>query len=273
VSKPRRRRARATAAAALFLIALVALSWFSDRFTVSIGLRPSGLAVMHYESARNQATSIVLSDGTTVSLDADSSLDVAFAKHERLVTMRRGQAFFVVARNPSRPFVVQAGDRRVTAVGTQFQVRLDPDRFDVVLAEGKVSIERAPSSLLDSLTRRSARIELQPDQRLSIVADQPAEITHVNAEKLTSWRRGWLVFDDDTLATAVSALNRYATSPIVIFDESVEQMRLSGVFHVDQPDRFVALIQELLPVRAVRGPDGETQLLRVSPPGHAASAH
>jgi transmembrane sensor len=74
-----------------------------------------------------------------------------------------------------------------------------------------------------------------------------------------------VVFEDETVGNAVAELNHYSEHSIVVPDESVRQLRLSGVFRVGQPDRFASIIQELLPVRAVRGAHGETLLVRTEP--------
>ena len=190
LSRPRRWRALA-AVGAVCLAGLAAVLWCNDRFTVSLGLRPTGTAAVHYESAPHEPSSITMADGTIASLDADSAADVSYSATQRLETLRRGRAFFDVAKNPNRPFIVEAADRRVTALGTRFQVRLDPGKLEVVLAEGSVTVERSSSSSWFDLSMfRDEPVVLRPDQRLSAVAGESLEITQVDADKLTSWRRG-----------------------------------------------------------------------------------
>jgi transmembrane sensor len=186
ISRPRRWRALA-AVGAVCLAGLAALFWSTDRFTVSIGLRPTDVAAVHYESAYHEPSSITFEDGTIAFLDADSAADVSYSETRRLVTLRRGRAFFDVAKNPSRPFIVAAADRRVTALGTRFQVRLGPGQMEVVLLEGSVSVEPSNSWFDFSMLRR-APVMLRPGQRLSAVAGEPLEITLVDADALTSWR-------------------------------------------------------------------------------------
>jgi transmembrane sensor len=222
-------------------------------------------ATEQYSTARNERSTVTLSDGTVVTLNLGTTLDVAFTEAGRFVRITRGQAFFEVAKNPHRPFVVAAADRRVTALGTQFDVRLDPDRIEVVLLEGKVAVDHTSPSLLERLNFRNSHVVLKPGERLVAALGEPVSVTATNAQRATSWRQGWVVFENETVGNAVAELNRYADRPLTVPEESVRALRLSGVFRVGQPDRFAAIIQELLPIRAVDGPHGQTLLIRTEP--------
>ncbi len=226
-----------------------------------------------YSTAHNERSTVTLSDGTVVTLNLGTTLDVAFTPAERFVRITQGQAFFEVAKNPHRPFVVAAADRRVTALGTQFDVRLDPDRVEVVLLEGKVSVDHDSPTMLERLNIRKAHVELKPGEKLVAALGEPVTVTDTNAQRVTSWRQGWVVFENETVGNAVAELNRYADHPLTVSDESVRNLRLSGVFRVGQPDRFAAIIQELLPVKAVEGTHGETALIRADLDSSAAPQH
>ena len=216
---------------------------------------------------------MTLSDGTVVTLNLGTTLNIAFTPAERFVRITQGQAFFEVAKIPHRPFVVAAADRRVTALGTQFDVRLDPNRVEVVLLEGKVSVDHTSPTMLERLDIRPSHVELKPGEKLVAALGEPVTVTDTNAQRVTTWRQGWVVFDNDTLGNAVAELNRYADHPISVPEKSVQNLRLSGVFRVGQPDRFAAIIQELLPVKSVEGVHGETLLIRTAPDPGAAAQH
>ena len=226
-----------------------------------------------YSTVHNERSIVTLSDGTVVTLNLGTTLYVTFTPAERFVRITQGQAFFEVAKNPHRPFVVAAADRRVTALGTQFDVRLDPDRVEVVLLEGKVSVDHTSPTMLERLDIRPSHVELKPGEKLVAALGEPVTVTRTNAQRVTSWHQGWVVFDNDTLGNAVAELNRYADHPISVPEESVRNLRLSGVFRVGQPDRFAAIIQELLPVKAVEGTHGETQLISAAPDPNVAPQH
>ena len=263
------------AAVFVAVVGMVYLStndFMTSRREVSAVPASSAIAMAgeRYSTARNERSTVTLSDGTVVTLNLGTILDVGFTPAERFVRITQGQAFFDVARNPHRPFVVAAADRRVTALGTQFDVRLDPDRIEVVLLEGKVAVDPAAPSMLEKLNIRKSHVELRPGQKLVAALGEPVAVTDTNAQRATSWRQGWVVFENETVGNAVAELNRYADRPLNVPDESVRNLRLSGVFRVGQPDRFAAIIQELLPVKAMQGTHGETLLIRAEP-GAAAS--
>ncbi|HEY2533529.1 MAG TPA: FecR domain-containing protein [Xanthobacteraceae bacterium] len=205
----------------------------------------------HFASTQNDRSQVTLSDGSVVSLNWGSAIDVTFSDTERRIMLRRGEAFFAVAKNPKRPFIVDAGDRRIAALGTQFEVRLDRDRVEVVLLEGKVSVKD---------TGHNEQSSLLPNERLVAVRGAATLITQVNAQKQTSWRQGWLEFENDTLADAIAEFNRYSPQPIMLADPKVGALRISGVFHLSPPQRFAALVQELLPVKVDQDSEGRTQL-------------
>jgi transmembrane sensor len=262
----------AVAAASVACIAWLAATVVntSRQTSTPVTANPSATAPGEkYVTARNERSTVTLSDGTVVTLNLDTELDVAFTPAERLVRIAHGQAFFEVAKNPKRPFVVAAADRRISALGTQFDVRLDPDRVEVVLLEGRVAIDHISPSMLERLNIRSAHVELQPGQKLVAAMGEKVSVTGTNAQRATSWRQGWVVFEDETVGDAVAELNRYSEHPIVVPDESVRRLRLSGVFKVGQPDRFASIIQELLPVKATQGSEGETVLISNAPAANA----
>ena len=214
-----------------------------------------------HTTAGNERSTITLSDGSIVTLNRDTALDVAFTPSERKVRITHGQAFFEVAKNPNRPFVVAVADRTVTALGTQFDVRLDPDRIEIILVEGKVAVDHTDPSLLERLSIRKSRLELRPGEKLVAALGEPVAITAIDARSNTSWRQGWVTFENESVVDVVAELNRYSDRQLVVPDDSVRNMRLSGVFRVGQPDRFAAIIQELLPIKAVQGSHGETLLI------------
>jgi transmembrane sensor len=214
-----------------------------------------------YVTGHNQRSTVTLPDGTRVYMNLDTGLDVDFSTAERLIHLTRGQAFFEVAKDRHRPFIVAASDREIQALGTKFDVRLDPDRVEVVLLEGRVSVDRSRPSWLDKVFDGPMHVELQPDQRLVAAVGKPPEIMATNAAQAISWREGWIVFEDETIEQAIREFNRYSAQSIVVADEAVKRLRFSGVFRIGEPERFATTIQELMPVAVERGVHGETVLV------------
>jgi transmembrane sensor len=261
---------RAATLAAAILVAVGISGFLGYRVAVPrltrVEISPASPTATHYATAHNQRSTISLSDGTLVSMNLDTVIDSDFASGKRLVRLLRGQAFFAVAKDKAHPFIVFAGDRQIRALGTQFDVRLDPNRIEVVLVEGRVNVERGAETALDRLTRRQTHVEMTPGQRLVAMLGEAATVTETDAAQATSWREGWVTFQDESLESAIAELNRYSARPIVAEGAAVKQLRLSGVFRIGEPERFGALIEEVLPVTAEPGPAGEIRLLpKVSP--------
>src|SRR5690606_6140981 len=140
-------RGRTTRRAVVAGIAALVLSLGGVAFLrQSEGPRP--LATQAFRTVVGQQEAVTLPDGSTVTLNTDTRVRTVADSEKRLVYLDRGQAFFQVAKDPRRPFVVTAGGRTVTAVGTAFDVRVDEGTFRVVLVEGRVRVEAArPASV------------------------------------------------------------------------------------------------------------------------------
>jgi len=107
--------------------------------------QPAVPSPTHYATAIGERAAISLPDGSTATLDTHSSLDVLYSETERGIRLLSGQALFEVAKHRTPPFQVYAAGRRITAVGTTFNVRLDGQRLRVALIEGKVRVATSPT--------------------------------------------------------------------------------------------------------------------------------
>jgi transmembrane sensor len=206
-----------------------------------------------------ERSSIVLSDGSTVVLNTASRIRIAFDPQLRRVQLLAGQAWFEVAKNQPRPFIVEAGDRKVTAHGTAFDVRLeDQDRVQVTLLEGRVSVEAVNGS--SAGPNIGDREDLLPGDQLVIGAARTPIKRKTDVAKATSWREGQIIFDDDTLATAVAEVNRYSTKKIVLADARLASLRMSGVFIAGHSDSFLETVTGHFPIRATLNSAGQLVL-------------
>jgi transmembrane sensor len=212
-----------------------------------------------YQTPVGGLRQLQLADGTQVELNTDTALNVRFTDGVRRVELIRGQAFFEVAHDATAPFIVSAGDTEVRAIGTRFDVRLEPHRVKVVLAEGKVSVSERGA--------RSAQWMLSPGQAVTTDGSgDPAEPVGADVALETGWRTGRLTFRDTPLADAVREINRYSRNKIVLGPGAPLDGRVNGVFPVAQPDDFVAAMTTLYGLREERRLDGKTELRGPEPP-------
>lgn len=189
-----------------------------------------------------------LPDGSTATLDAMTELRTAFSLRTRNLELVRGEAFFDVAHDADRPFVVHADDYHVIAVGTRFDVRRDdPGHLRVVVTRGLVRLQPTGEA-----TRPPS---LLPAGSIALVADGDLTITHVpldEARERLSWRDGHAVFHGTPLAEALREFNRYNARQIVLDDPALGELRVGGNFRLDNGEAFVRLMQQVFPLRAAQ---------------------
>lgn len=203
-----------------------------------------------FRTAVGERSNITLSDGSSVVLNTNSRVEIRFTPEQRNVRLLAGQAWFQVAKNPSRPFVVEAGNRRVTALGTAFDVRLDShDSVQVTLAEGKVSVEPILSPLARLISAPPMPELLVAGEALIASDDAPVEKRKADVAKVVSWRQGQVVFDNDTLEEAIAEINRYSATRIELADPALGQLRVSGVFKAGHSESFVETVTGHYPLQ------------------------
>jgi len=208
-----------------------------------------------FSTAVGERSTFRLADNSVVTLSTDSAVRVNHWAKERRLTLVRGQAFFQVAKDPTRPFVVAAGDKRVTAVGTAFDVRMEPGKLSVTLVEGRVRIAAdAPQG--------ERRVEMSAGSRF--VAADPAEwlISSVDTAKESAWLKGRLVFDGEPLSAVVAEMNRFSDRKLSLSDPALGATPVSGVFKTGQIDAFVAALKTYGLADVGRADDKQVELVR-----------
>lgn len=239
--RPRQRRRAAMAAAASLLAVTTGWAMMDSGVLhdIGIGSTPHQDHGPIYRTAHGERSTIRLEDGSVVTLDTDSEVRVQEMAAERAVELVRGRAHFVVAKDKTRPFSVAAGDKRVAALGTAFDVRLDDrDEVIVTLVEGRVRIEE--KSLLPWNVKRT---EMQPGRQLVAQQGERWTMNAVDVKKETSWLGGQLTFIGDPLSKALAEVNRYTDQKIVFRDGKVPDRDIVGVFKAGDAEGFVTAVE------------------------------
>lgn len=208
-----------------------------------------------YVTAIGEQRTVPLDDGSRIALNSNSKVKIEFSESKRTVRLLRGEAFFEVAHNQERPFVVIAGDNQVTAVGTTFEVRYEPDHIDVTLVEGKVNVTStaeplgAPASMSSSLSGlgklSSSGYAMTAGERLRVAKGAPAIIDAPRVDAVTAWRRGEVMLDDTPLNDAIAEMNRYSKSALVIDESSIVTLHVSGIYHTGDSEGFAQTVAQL----------------------------
>jgi transmembrane sensor len=225
-----------------------------------------------YATATGERLTVTLKDGSQLTLDTQTELKVAFTRAERAVRLTRGQALFEVAKDPSRPFVVEAYDRRLIAVGTAFDVRLDGAQINVTMIEGTVRVERTtsldatasasstashrrPAASPKSASPQPVVTTLTAGEQLTVDSDRQDHVRSADPERVTSWRRGQVIFENTRLGDAIAELNRYSDTKIELGDPALADLRLSGGFATGRPTVFVEAITTYFPIKVANADD------------------
>lgn len=200
---------------------------------------------------------IDLADGSHVLLDAESELQVAYSAHERRLLLRKGQAQFKVQRDPLRPFVVQAANGSVTALGTEFQVRVDGPAVTVTLLEGKVAVdvERILAAGKSDVLVPGEQIRF--NTRKEVWTKKPADL-----EVVQGWTYGDLVFKEWRLRELVAEMNRHSQTKVRIQDDALNDLLISGRFHAGDYETMLLVLESDWPVRSAAVSAHEIALYR-----------
>ncbi len=196
---------------------------------------------------------VALPDGSVMDLNSRSVVAVHFEKNRRGVELKSGEAMFSVEHDTSRPFVVVAGAAQVTVTGTRFDVRRDDDQTRVAVEAGTVKVQgRSPEERV-TLT---AGLGTHVDNK-----GQVAAAYAVNAEELTAWRTGKLVFNNASLSDVAREVSRYREQPLRVSTPAVGNLRLTSVFKANDTDALLKALPHILPVALRTLPDGSQEII------------
>jgi transmembrane sensor len=221
-----------------------------------------------YETGVGERRVVALSDGSKLSLDADTVVKVSYSRADRKLWLERGRARFEVAHNPLRPFSVTAADEVVVATGTAFSVELVQRQVRVVLYEGRVmlldrdgvgqrrTVSMGPRIVPADQLLAPGRELILPATASVQLASIPAVVTPLDPVRSLSWEAGQLVFEDESLGAVVERMNRYTDRPLKVGDARAAAVRVSGVFRAGDSDALVQGLAAAFDIKVRSGPDG-----------------
>lgn len=179
----------------------------------------------------NEWHSFQLADGSRVTVGPRSRLRHATDDHERRIQLDYGEVLVQVAKDPTRPFLVEAGSALISATGTQFAVDRRPRSLRVTLAEGSVVVEESAGG------RRSSAVTLRPGEELHVTDQAPARIRRVDAVRSLAWANRMIILDDETIESAVAEFNQRNRLQIEI-PPGIAGRAIHGTFYAVDPESF-----------------------------------
>lgn len=222
----------ALAIAASFLL-LVSSTWFIR----------SGFYFADYTTAPGKQRSIQLADGSEIRMNTGTAISVDYSQTRRQITLHDGEAYFVVAADADRPFQVQSGYWTVRAFGTAFNVKIHQEQETLTVFQHDVKVTAENGQVLESL----------PEGREVVFTGSVINPVKTGAlQRVKDWRNQRMVFQDRPLAEVIAELNRYRVGAIMIINNDIKKLPVTGVF--DTVDTNIALktIEQSLPINVTK---------------------
>jgi transmembrane sensor len=225
------------AAAALAAVVLLAV--------VTVLFLNGGKFSGSYSTGIGEQRTVQLLDGSTVELNARSTIQVHLTEHQRDVTLLEGQALFRVAKDKQRPFVVRAGDAQIRAVGTEFDVYKKQTATVVTVVEGRVE------TYDDADNPGTAAIVLSAGEQLTVLPHVVTKPTRTDTSVATAWVQKRLIFEETPLSDVAEEFNRYNRRPLTIDDSELETLRISGVYSSTDPASLINFLRSQNSIQVV----------------------
>jgi transmembrane sensor len=195
-----------------------------------------------YSTPLGGRQTLTLADGSSVDMNTDTTLRISTNAAERKVWLDKGEAFFRIKHDSSRPFTIIAASQRITDLGTAFFVRREDARIRISLVEGSARVEAADANTRPVVLKPGDVAMATPHS----IAISRASLVALNNE--LGWRRGVLVFYDTPLAEAALQFDRYSAQKIVVVGTAAA-IKIGGTFPSDDPVAFAAIAKRILHVQ------------------------
>jgi transmembrane sensor len=194
-------------------------------------------------TAKGEFRKVPLQDKSVATINSGSRIEVDFTSRQRKIKLRQGEAWFEVAKDKSKPFIVESGQASIRAVGTAFSVRRFEEGTEVLVTEGTVEVWSGDGKAQRRQLVAGERAFLAQAAGDIAVSRQPTEVN-----RKLAWREGKLILKNQTLSEAVADFNRYSPKTIVIVDERLRAKRLFGQYQLDAPELFAKDVSTVLDV-------------------------
>lgn len=211
-----------------------------------------------YQTAVGEQRTVTLADGSTVKLNTNTKITVAFSDLNRSVILDQGQAYFMISKDPEHPFVVTFDGGSVTALGTEFEVYNKGPEVIVSLVEGRVKVQphlvkaHATLSELEEIVM-SAEDDL--GTQISLSPNHISPVKEMDNELINAWQKEQLIFRKASLAQAIVEINRYSPRKVILADLSLRNEVISGIFPIDSAEAIDIISQYLGLTRSINDND------------------
>ncbi len=245
-----------------FRLPIFATSMVAASLVVVIFFSVNGPASQSFSTALGEQRVERLQDGTVLTLNTNSLVDVNYSRQHRVVTLQRGEVNFDVEKHTERPFVVYAGDGLVWAVGTAFNIRLNSRSVDVTVTEGRVKVftdirasEPLPSLTVDlrvvndQTVPNEALLDAGESLQYSQIIEVAEPVMEKQLEQKLAWQQGALIFKGETFEQALTEIARYTDKELVIIDPTIRDARVGGHYKTNDIDNLLGTLSRSLNIK------------------------
>lgn len=211
---------------------------FNAKETNDIGL---------FSTKIGEQASFSMTDGTSIQLNTNSIVEVAYSSRQRHLRLIQGEAKFDVAKDSTRPFTVTAGEKSFTALGTIFNIQKNTDQdLELLVTEGKVLITKS-IEVIESATDNIGSFNVENLPGVLVKSGEKAiidnstlnpikKVSLVQVQRDLAWQQGMLIFEGEPLAKALKEISRYSNTEFEIIDDKLAQIIIAGYFKADDID-------------------------------------
>ncbi len=196
-----------------------------------------------YTTAPGQQRSVILADGSEIIMNTDTAISVDYSEQHRQITLHDGEAYFVVAPDARRPFEVQTPSGQVRALGTEFNIKTRRKDVAVTVYQHTVRVTAENGKILESL----------PEGQQVVFSDEElSAVTTANLQRGQAWRNQRIIFQDRPLADVIEELNRYRSGRIIVMNNDIKTLPVTGVFTTDDTNIALKTIEQSLPITVTK---------------------
>ncbi|WNC72432.1 FecR domain-containing protein [Thalassotalea psychrophila] len=256
-------------AASIMLVSLLSVNTFLDESFIPF--LPSHneyrlTQVQTFSTQVGEQASFTLSDGSHIQLNTNTEVRINYSTRQRQLTLLQGEAQFDVIKDNSRPFTVVAGEKSFTALGTIFNVQKNDEQgLELVVTEGRVLIAKANETIEDikqsfdqPKTNLLPGILVKSGEKVTIAeyVDAPVkEVSLIQMQRDLAWQQGMLIFEGESLSTALADISRYTNVNFEIIDPQIADLKVAGYFRADDIDGLIASLEINLNITSSKAPN------------------
>ncbi|MDI1276557.1 FecR family protein [Methylobacter sp.] len=210
---------------------------------VSLVYTQSGFYFADYTTAPGKQRNVILADGSEITMNTDTAISVDYSTQHRQITLHDGEAYFVVAADAKRPFEVQTHSGQVRALGTEFNIKTGQNDVTVTVYQHAVRVTAENGKTLESLPE---------GQQVAFSNDALSAATTANLQRGQAWRKQRMIFQDRPLAEVIAELNRCRSGRIIVMNNDIKTLPITGVFSTDDTNIALLTIEQSLPVTVTK---------------------